>query len=58
MVSYLDMEINMVQEELKSEKNIKKIQDKALSEDVENADLKQRVKEYQREIKNFRDKMK
>lgn len=58
MVSYLDMEINRVQEELKSEKNIKKIQDKALSEDVENADLMQRVKDYQREIKNFRDKMK
>lgn len=37
MITFMDMEINSVQEQLKSEKNVKKIQDKVLAEDVDNA---------------------
>lgn len=59
------MEINKVQEQLKSIKNVKKLQEKGihvgilvLTEDVENAELKQRLLDYQKEIKSFKEKLK
>lgn len=61
----MDMEINKVQEQLKSIKNVKKLQEKGihvgilvLTEDVENAELKQRLLDYQKEIKSFKEKLK
>lgn len=48
------MEINQVQEQLKSIKNVKKLQEKSkkidyvvLVEDVDNVELKQRLVDYQ-----------
>ena len=54
----MDMEINRVQEELKSIKNIKRIQEKGLHEDVDNAEIRQRLKDYEKEVKGYKDKMK
>lgn len=53
----MDMEINNVQEQLKSIKNIQKMQNKVLIEDVENAEITQRLKDYEKEIKGYKDKM-
>lgn len=58
MITYMDMEINRVQEELKSIKNIKRIQEKGLHEDVDNAEIRQRLKDYEKEVKGYKDKMK
>ena len=57
MITYMDMEINNVQEQLKSIKNIQKIQNKVLIQDVENVEITQRLKDYEKEIKGYKDKM-
>ena len=57
MITYMDMEINNVQQQLKSIKNIQKIQNKVLIQDVENVEITQRLKDYEKEIKGYKDKM-
>lgn len=54
----MDREINQVQEQLKSIRSINKMQDKEINGSVENAEIKHRLFEYQKEIKGFKDKLK
>lgn len=65
-ITYKDYEIGQVQEELKSIKNVKKLQERGILlskcvvivSDLENEDLKEKLDQYQKEFKANKDKIK